>query len=767
MTIRIGNTTKRRGSVARTAILLFSAALWGCSGGGGGGLGIGGGGGSGGGGGGGAGGEELSMDTVHSSTAVTPELGGLLAIQSDDPELDGASLSVPASSVSQPLTLSIGTPDELPGGAPLGDTPAGSPFVIEPSGTTFAAANLATLTLPLPTGNVDKDYYVGRWEPNTETWEKIGGAVDGDYISVDIEHLSAYGVFFAGKSFIKVTNAADPTQADLGITIHYLGGPVPPADLEPGHPYNAYPPLPNGKMDLKPNESGYMRLLPGNYSFMVSYPHPQPGVSNVLSFAVPELETGADDGNIDQTLTITMEGASSTDAFTDASIQFRGADPNAAANVRPVVNLDALVPAGVPIVDSWAGGPVTPATRMVTIGPVVVGQITSINSILLRGTATDANNPDQLHVCWTWSQGSLPTHDWIGNGGTKSRGFKPNPLKAGTYTVHFTAYDEFGLFDQGTWTIIVRGNTLPELEVIADDFVIDFGRLDSYRDLYGAFTSAPGMPVYLYTGTTINLRLLGMVGPAQNPIQDPTGMTIVFGLVSDADGDLINFGFRIPAPMYGKGNLYAALPVPPGPLVPAGLAVGDMINTYDEMEAYNQQLSALANSGALPVDTTIFPGRPAGTQALPVIWEAPDDPDSPTNSTNDCSEFGPCTLANGGTVVIEGRVTDGFSKEKRDFGMIAYPDDDGNNFLLASVVPNPPDPAPGQGVTVVATIFPAVAGVTVEFSIVGTDGYSNSSSPLTGDDGTASFYIPGGGEGVVDVVTVRVGNSEVEVTYTF
>ncbi len=767
MTTRISNTKETRGSTARTAILLFSAALWGCSGGGGGGLEIGGGGGSGGGGGGGAGGEELSMDTVHSSTAVTPELGGHLAIQSDEPELDGASLSVPSSSVAQPLTLSIGTPDELPGVAPFGDTPVGSPFVIEPSGTTFAAANPATLTLPLPTGDVGKEFYIGRWEPSSGTWEKIGGEVDGDYISVDIEHLSGYGVFFAGKSFVRVTNAADASLADLGISLDYLGGPVPPADLEPGVPFNAYPPLPPGGVDLKPGESGYMRLLPGHYSFMVSYPHPQPGVSNVLSFAVPVLETGADDSTVDQTITITMAGASSTDAFTDASIVFRGADPDAPANVRPVVNLDAQAPAGVPIVDSLTGGPVTNATRMVTIGPVVASQLTSINTLLLEGTATDANNPANLHVCWTWSAGTLPTHDWIINGSTKSRGFRPNPPKAGVYTVHFTAYDDYGLFDQGTWTIIIRGNTLPELEVIADDFVIDFGRLDSYRDLYGAFTSTPTLPVYLYTGTTINLRLLGIVGPARNPIQDPTGMTIVFGLVSDADGDPIQFGFRIPAPMYGKGNLYAALPVPPGPLVPAGLAVGDMIDTYNKIDAYNQQLTALANQGALPVDTTIFPGRPAGTQALPVIWEAPDDPDVPINSTNDCSEFGGCSIAAGGTVNVEGRVTDGFSKEKRDFGMIAYPDDDGNNFLLASVVPNPPDPAPGQGVTVVATIFPAVAGVTVEFSIVGTDGYSNSSSPLTGDDGTASFYIPGGGEGVVDVVTVRVGNSEVEVTYTF
>jgi len=45
--------------------------------------------------------------------------------------------------------------------------------------------------------------------------------------------------------------------------------------------------------------------------------------------------------------------------------------------------------------------------------------------------------------------------------------------------------------------------------------------------------------------------------------------------------------------------------------------------------------------------------------------------------------------------------------------------------------PSPTDPAPGQGVTVTATIFPALSGCGVSYSVSGTDGYSDSGSPTT------------------------------------
>jgi len=84
-----------------------------------------------------------------------------------------------------------------------------------------------------------------------------------------------------------------------------------------------------------------------------------------------------------------------------------------------------------------------------------------------------------------------------------------------------------------------------------------------------------------------------------------------------------------------------------------------------------------------------------------------------------------------------------------------------------SATPNPIDPGPGEGVTVTATTIPAVSGCTVSFSISGTDGYSKSESPTTDASGSASFYIPGGAEGVVDTVTISVGAHSTTVVYTF
>ncbi|MBM4352810.1 MAG: hypothetical protein FJ109_03290 [Deltaproteobacteria bacterium] len=84
-----------------------------------------------------------------------------------------------------------------------------------------------------------------------------------------------------------------------------------------------------------------------------------------------------------------------------------------------------------------------------------------------------------------------------------------------------------------------------------------------------------------------------------------------------------------------------------------------------------------------------------------------------------------------------------------------------------SATPNPIDPGPGEGVTVTATTIPPVPGCTINFSIVGTDGYTNSASPASDATGTATFYIPGGAEGVVDNVTISVGSHTTTVVYSF
>ena len=91
---------------------------------------------------------------------------------------------------------------------------------------------------------------------------------------------------------------------------------------------------------------------------------------------------------------------------------------------------------------------------------------------------------------------------------------------------------------------------------------------------------------------------------------------------------------------------------------------------------------------------------------------------------------------------------------------------DAVEFVMAS--PSPLDPAPGQGVTVTATIIPMVQGCSLTFTITGTDGYSKSETKTTNSSGQASFYVPGGAKDVFDKVTINTSNGKSYlVTYTF
>ncbi|MFA5867154.1 MAG: hypothetical protein WC891_04205 [Actinomycetota bacterium] len=86
------------------------------------------------------------------------------------------------------------------------------------------------------------------------------------------------------------------------------------------------------------------------------------------------------------------------------------------------------------------------------------------------------------------------------------------------------------------------------------------------------------------------------------------------------------------------------------------------------------------------------------------------------------------------------------------------------------ITANPPDPAPSQSVTMTVRIFPAEAGVMMDYSMVGTDGYSTSGTGTTDKNGEFSFTIPGGGAEVHDTVTVTVpskSNLGGTVEYTF
>ena len=87
---------------------------------------------------------------------------------------------------------------------------------------------------------------------------------------------------------------------------------------------------------------------------------------------------------------------------------------------------------------------------------------------------------------------------------------------------------------------------------------------------------------------------------------------------------------------------------------------------------------------------------------------------------------------------------------------------------FVSATPNPANPAPFQDVTVTATLIPSVENCNISFSIVGTDGYSNSATTTSDSAGQASFHIPGGKEKVVDVVTITSSNGKTyTVTYAF
>lgn len=80
---------------------------------------------------------------------------------------------------------------------------------------------------------------------------------------------------------------------------------------------------------------------------------------------------------------------------------------------------------------------------------------------------------------------------------------------------------------------------------------------------------------------------------------------------------------------------------------------------------------------------------------------------------------------------------------------------------------SPADPSPLETVTVTATVVPAVGGCTVAYSVSGTDGYSDSGSPATNSSGQISFTIPGGAEGVNDVVTITESATSVGTTLTY
>ncbi len=82
-----------------------------------------------------------------------------------------------------------------------------------------------------------------------------------------------------------------------------------------------------------------------------------------------------------------------------------------------------------------------------------------------------------------------------------------------------------------------------------------------------------------------------------------------------------------------------------------------------------------------------------------------------------------------------------------------------NEIMFVTGVPVPANPAVGQAVTVYANVIPATSGCDITFSIVGTDGYSNTRTVTTNENGQATFGIPGAKkDGVFDRVTITTSN---------
>ncbi|MBU1050630.1 hypothetical protein KKG90_11480 [Candidatus Bipolaricaulota bacterium] len=92
-------------------------------------------------------------------------------------------------------------------------------------------------------------------------------------------------------------------------------------------------------------------------------------------------------------------------------------------------------------------------------------------------------------------------------------------------------------------------------------------------------------------------------------------------------------------------------------------------------------------------------------------------------------------------------------------------DDESNLPIIHSLMvwASPASPGPFQSVIVTAQIFPPEAGVLLEISMQGTDGYTTSTTAMTNAMGKVFLHIPGASSGVVDDVIARIIGERVRV----
>ena len=714
--------------------------------------------------------------SILTSGQIGP-LGGDLFV-TDRPGWDGARLEVPPGALKTLTTLHIGVTADPPTGSPFGMAPNGSYWVLTPAGLTFQQP--VTLTLPVPAGSAAPQLFVGHWDG--QQWLDLGGSLHNGALTAATDSFSPFGVFcgrLSDYTSIQLENGSSSPYIEL----RYLSGPSP--DPAAPDPFLAGCPQPADivtQWQLNSGEVARLLLAPGVYSFMVSYPQPQPGVANPLFLTVPP-NSGPQEGP--QTVRIADDGATSdTPAL---HIVFAGR--TAASNLRPLIACSAEVPAGVTLASGVPAAPELPS-RIVQIHGLRLEQLPPKGpGIRLLATASDPEK-SQLRPYWTVT-GGLSSTPIAGNpvpsGTPLDDTYQFQPTLAGTYTLFLTVYDDLGLFDECRWVIQVEPNHQPEVQVFSGRTVVEFGRLDELRS-QGVGPISPATPA-LRPGVSIPLAIPAAAGavwdgltlcptalagpfptlptdleavvPSPAPVDallptvgaDSThrwafpGRTCVWALTADADSDVLTTTWEFPGPIYGSGTFYAAVTLPAGfaAELPEGLTLGSLIRTSEQLEAYNRWVSTLYTIAGVP---------PA------IVWEAWDDPCPP--GSGEVETPCPSALSAGGVENIVAQTTDGFSQPPRTGytpiavlpeGMASAAGECDGVFWIASLTPNPSDPGPAQNVEVTARLSPLVEGCVLQMTIVGTDGYANQANIATNRSGEAAFFIPGGADGIVDVVT--------------
>ena len=310
-----------------------------------------------------------STGTILISGQVGP-LGATIFVQEpDNPEIDGARLTVPTRAVDAVHTVNIAVGQELPPDFPLGLEPASGFWSFTPAGLSFTEP--VSLTLPAPIGAIGPQIFVGHWKDGK--LEDLGGEWEEGLITAGTDSFSIFGVFCGSSAnyhSVRVLNQSSSLYIDLT----FISGPSP----DPNNPDGVVAgcPTPHStqrRQQVEQNGSGSLLLRPGVYHFAVAYPQPQPGVANSLFITIPP-------GGGSSTLRITDDGAQS-DA-PGVTVYFPGWAHTTGTNQRPIIRCAAQVPAGVTLTNADPAASGLPLRIvLVTTQPLYSGSDCSKNTI--------------------------------------------------------------------------------------------------------------------------------------------------------------------------------------------------------------------------------------------------------------------------------------------------------------------------------------------------------------------------------------------------